>query len=105
MNDLAKTLNCLPSMNRIERRGLRWCAGTIGATPKSRRHKRFIGSGFHNLDKWQLHDLSVECRKLWIEGCKVIQTHLIENHDVAIRWNALWARLKELLIRKGVEMA
>ena len=43
--------------------------------------------------------------KLWIEGCKVIQTHLTENHDAAAKWNALWARLEELFKRKGVEMA
>jgi hypothetical protein len=111
MNDLVKTLNCLPSMNRIERKPLYACLGMIGAKPVRQTrgfgfpaHPR-PGSGFHHLTQWELHDLSTECHKLWIEGCKVIQTHLIENHDAAAKWNALWARLEELFKRKGVEMA
>ncbi|MFZ1072724.1 MAG: hypothetical protein WAO21_04745 [Verrucomicrobiia bacterium] len=114
-SQLTTTLNCLPSLQRIERKPLCVCLGLIGATPVRTRYesgwtinqaKRHAhkGGGFNlgRLTEWELHDLYIECHKLWLEGCKMIQTHLVKNHEAAAKWNALWARLEELFKRRGV---
>ena len=114
---LKRTLNCLPSKGQIDRKPLHICLGMMGATGPRTRYKggerrliypsnRRPGSGFNqgNLNDWELHDLYIECHKIWIEGCKLIKTHLVENHEAAAKWNALWARIEELLKRKGVDL-
>jgi hypothetical protein len=101
---LTKTLNCLPSLHRIERKPLSWCLSKIGATPVKRNAGNHLCFHTSTLTEWQLQDLYFESRCLWIAGCKAIQTQFVKNHGQAARWNALWNRLKELFKRRGVEV-
>jgi hypothetical protein len=101
---LTKTLNCLPSLHRIERKPLSWCLRKIGATPVNKNASGYLCFHTSKLTGWQLHDLYLECRGLWIAGCKDIQTQFTKNHEQAARWNTLWNRLKELFKRRGIEV-
>lgn len=77
----------------------------IGVEPKltvknSRYQKSFFNHG--NRNDSLLWDYFEEAKRLWLAGCKLIRTDLIEHHESAAVWNALWTRIKELFLRKGI---
>jgi hypothetical protein len=112
MNSLATTLKLLPDKQNIDRMTLSRVLKVMGLPTEPYQQKQGLyrqnykrGTyNLHKIDNYGMQDLFDRAHQWWLEGCKVIQTQFVENHEMAARWNSLWQRIKELFRKRGLGM-